>query len=143
MRVLGSYPSDSQLVGPVKDALAALKDAKREERERARDFGASAPKHTPDNLAESKAAPERLKIGIIGFKKQGQYLAKTLIKYADVFAIDDEDLSHVAAGMGVSFFPSFEMTAFMRRSVDVVLLSVSPIRCTHHLPFSLHESLKI
>lgn len=35
--------------------------------------------------------PQRLKIGIIGFGKFGQFLAKTFTKYHDVFAANKGD----------------------------------------------------
>jgi lactate dehydrogenase-like 2-hydroxyacid dehydrogenase len=120
VRVLGSYPSDSQLVGPVKDALVALKESKRDERARA-----SALSEDSELVG---TAPPKLSIGLIGFGKVGRHLAETLVKHAEVCAIDNDEVMEAAISLGVNFFPSYKMDAFLGRPFDVVILAVPALR---------------
>lgn len=128
VRVLGSYPMDSQLVGPVKDQLMTLQISK-DQGSRFRPVSTSGQDGAigADELGESSvvAPVKRLNVGIVGFGKFGRYLAKTMTKYADVIACDKDDMSSAASELGVEFFPLFDMATFMRRPLDVIILSVS------------------
>ena len=68
-----------------------------------------------------------LKIGIIGFGKFGQFLAKTFVKNNDVYCINKGDSSAVAKEIGCEFFPLFDIASFAKIDFDVILLSVSII----------------
>jgi hypothetical protein len=135
VRVLGSYPTDSQLVGPIKETLLALKPsadhskAKRLAASRVLPSGAGADGDTEAGTSVGVAAPAaKLRVGIVGFGKFGQYLAKTLRKHAEVVAVDKDDMSTQAKELGVEFFHGHEMAAFMKRPLDVIILSVSILR---------------
>jgi len=67
----------SQLLGPIRESLDIL----------ARENNAG----VSPQLAPIPDTPKKLKIGIIGFGKFGQFLAKTFIKHHDVFAVDRSD----------------------------------------------------
>jgi prephenate dehydrogenase len=129
VRVLGSYPADSQLVGPVKDAVVTnakrptqhLRDARTSEEQQIQSTGTSKGNGT---AIQPPAATQRLRFGIVGFGKFGQYLAKTLVKHAEIAAVDTDDVSSAAAELGVSFFPSFDLKSFMARPMDVIILNV-------------------
>lgn len=108
VRVLGSYPSNSQLIGPIVDSLNTLE----------------ALQPVPVSKVP-EPEKRRLQIGIIGFGRFGQFLAKTFVKHANIIAIDKDDQTSAAHELGVEFFPFFQMSAFMRRPLDVVLLSTS------------------
>ena len=53
--------------------------------------------------AADSAAP--LRIGIVGFGKFGKFVAKTFVKSAEVFAVDQDDQARAAEALGVKFYP--------------------------------------
>lgn len=151
---MGMCVRSGQLLGPIRESLDLLaKESKGAE--------FSTP---PVPLSEPE---KRLKIGIVGFGKFGQFLAKTFTKHHEVFAVNKDDqvstphhtllaesiaslhrrksrtqwstarpsllscpsMFHVqtalAAEMGVTYFPLFDVTEFFRKDLDVVLFSVS------------------
>ena len=114
VRVLGSYPKNSQLIGPIKYALDTL---------------SSIPVTTeyPSTPVTSKSKKAPLRIGIIGFGKFGQFLAKTFVKNNDVFCVDKDDMSSAARDIGCEFYPLFDLSAFSKLNLDVIILSVSII----------------
>lgn len=96
MRVLGSFPTRGQLLGPIREALDLL--AKENGGATGTGTGAgTAPGFlrptvpAPAPLPKAKA-PDRLKIGVIGFGKFGQFLTKTFTKYHDVFVVSRDDM---------------------------------------------------
>ena len=114
VRVLGSYPVGGRLVGPIKSLL--------------------------DNIAKIPVAydspvlsniqrktQKSLKIGIIGFGKFGQFLAKTYVKNHEVYCLDKDDMSAAAKDIGCEYYPLYDITTFMKMNVDVILVSVSII----------------
>lgn len=113
-------------MGPIKAALAALKETRREERARAVATG--------DRLMEGFTAPvagqpPKLNIGLIGFGSMGQHLAATFLKYADVCAVDkDVSSAEAASKLGVTYYPMHNIDSFMRRPLDVIVLCVPPLR---------------
>ena len=115
VRVLGSYPKASQLIGPVKNSLDALSKIPI-----TTEFPSSP-------VASRQAKKDPLKIGIIGFGKFGQFLAKTFVKNNDVYCINKGDMSAVAKEIGCEFFPLFDIASFAKIDFDVILLSVSII----------------
>jgi prephenate dehydratase/prephenate dehydrogenase len=81
MRILGSYPKKSRLVGPVKDAVEQLKQ-----------MVVTDPTEislTSTNAGDTTATP--LSIGIVGFDQFGQYLAKHLVRKHRVSCMDRTD----------------------------------------------------
>lgn len=68
-----------QLLGPIRDALDLLAKESKEGQA------------TPTPAALQTPAQQRLKIGIVGFGKFGQFLAKTFTKHAEVFVVDKDD----------------------------------------------------
>ena len=77
--------------------------------------------------ASRQLKKDPLKIGIIGFGKFGQFLAKTFVKNNDVYCINKGDSSAVAKEIGCEFFPLFDIASFAKIDFDVILLSVSII----------------
>ncbi|CAN0012161.1 unnamed protein product [Choristocarpus tenellus] len=67
----------------------------------------------------------RLKIGVVGFGKFGQFIARTMVKNHDVIAMGRGDYTLAAKEMGVRYYPSFEMSEFFANKPDVVMFSVS------------------
>jgi hypothetical protein len=79
LRILGSYPQKSRLVGPVKEAAEQIKHLLVD----------------PDELSllssDNADAVKPLNIGIIGFDAQGQHLAKKLAQKNNVKCMDSVD----------------------------------------------------
>jgi hypothetical protein len=94
VRVLGSFPIRGQLLGPIREALDLLA---RESGDASGSGSASASGPgflRPTSLAPPPVpkAPDRLKIGVIGFGKFGQFLTRTFTKYHDVFVVSRDDM---------------------------------------------------
>ena len=120
VRVLGSFPTKGQLLGPIRESLDLLAKESGEAEgllmQKAAGIAARGP---------PPKAPDRLKIGVVGFGKFGQFLTKTFTKYHDVSVASRDDMTSVAADLGVPFFPLYEATEFFRQDLDVIVLSVS------------------
>jgi prephenate dehydratase len=113
VRVLGSYPKGSELIGPVKNALAALDGV-----------AVPPPVYNTEKIVK-RESQDKLKIGIIGFGNFGQFLAKKFVQSADVYAASKEDKSAVAKSIGCEFFPLYDMRSLAKADCDVILLAVS------------------
>jgi prephenate dehydratase/prephenate dehydrogenase len=111
-RVLGSYPQKSRLVGPVFDAAEDLKHQ-----------NLPLDQVSLTHLASDKEELQKLRIGIVGFGTLGQFLTKKFGKRHDISCTDVVDKSADAEEMGVPFYPSFDIEAFVRDS-DVIVLAV-------------------
>eukprot|EP01035_Chromulina_nebulosa_P020621 gene20621-26738_t len=111
VRILGSYPKSSRLIGPIKNTL---------------DYLSKVP-----IIAEIPIVPKsdskKLKIGIIGFGKFGQFLAKTFTKNHIVICLDKDDMTLQAKEIGCQYFPLYDIVSFAKYNVDVILFSVSII----------------
>jgi len=119
-RVLGSYPANSRLVGPVADAVEAL-DAANEGRTRS-----EADALRLNCLPSDDDDVRRLKIGFVGYGNFGQYLSKQLSLHHDVRCIDPFDKSKQAEENNVEYFPTFDMSNFLH-GLDVVVIAVPMI----------------
>jgi prephenate dehydratase len=80
LRILGSYPMKSRLVGPVKDSVEQLKHVV-----------VSDPKAISLTAGSDDATATPLNIGIVGFDQFGQYLAKHLVRKHRVSCMDRTD----------------------------------------------------
>jgi prephenate dehydratase/prephenate dehydrogenase len=117
VRILGSYPRGSRLVGPVATAVEELKTTV-----------VSNPQDVslmelPSDLDDGNTP---LSIGILGFGAFGQFLAARMSKRHRVSCLDKLDKSVDARNLGVDFYPHFEVTSFLR-DLDVVVLAVPMI----------------
>jgi prephenate dehydrogenase len=119
-RVLGSYPANSRLVGPVADAVEAL-DAANEGRTRS-----EADALRLNCLPSDDDDVRRLKIGFVGYGNFGQYLSKQMSLHHDVRCIDPFDKSKQAEENNVEYFPPFDMSNFLH-GLDVVVIAVPMI----------------
>lgn len=119
-RVLGSYPANSRLVGPVADAVEALNVAN-EGRTRSE---ADALRLT--SLPSDDDDARRLMVGFVGYGAFGQYLSKQMALHHDVRCIDPVDKSKQAEENNVEYFPIFDMPNFLL-GLDVVVIAVPMI----------------
>lgn len=114
-RVLGSYPSKSRLVGPVKQAFDKMK------------YMSPLPidQTSITSLPSDDDKRNQLKIGIFGFGSFGQFLAKKIAKttHHKVSCIDSLDKSKEAQDLDVEYHPMFDMTHFLQE-IDVLVLSI-------------------
>jgi len=114
-RVLGSYPAKSRLVGPVAEAVEALNAAN------------AGKKHATDlrlkSLPSDDEEARQLNIGFIGYGAFGQYLSKNMSLQHKLRCVDPLDKSKEANKNNVEYFPTFEMSKFLR-GLDVVIIAV-------------------
>ena len=117
VRILGSYPRGSRLVGPVATAVEELKATV------VKDPKDISLMELPSDLDDGNAP---LNIGILGFGDFGQFLAARMSQRNRVSCLDKLDKSVEARHLGVDFCPHFEMSNFLS-GLDVVILAVPMI----------------
>lgn len=76
-----------------------------------------------EKLSAIRSRP--LTIGVVGFGRFGQFIARSFQKYGKVIVTSRSDYTEVANGMGVKYVPLSDPTAFFNQGVDVVVLAVS------------------
>mmetsp|Transcript_20521 Transcript_20521/g.56645 ORF Transcript_20521/g.56645 Transcript_20521/m.56645 type:complete len:497 (+) Transcript_20521:65-1555(+) len=114
VRVLGSYPRKSRLVGPVAKSVEELKHKVVDPKEISLSF-----------LPSDSESVVPLKIGIVGFDTMGQTLAKEFTKKHRVSCLDiKHDRSREAKEMGVDHYSSFETSRFLS-DLDVLVVAFS------------------
>jgi len=118
VRILGSYPKGSELIGPVKATLNALSKVP---------VTTEYPAVSVPSIGRNTPTEKPLKIGIIGFGKFGQFLAKTFVKKHQVYAANKNDMSNAAKEIGCEFYNLFDVNSFSKLDLDVILFSVSII----------------
>jgi len=111
VRILGSYPQKSRLVGPVATEVENLKTMEA--------VGPVSLDSLPSDLEEEKS----LQIGIIGFGTFGQYLARRFSKQHKVRCTDQLDKSTDARKIGVDYFANYDMARFLK-DIDVLVIAV-------------------
>ena len=113
VRVLGSYPQKSRLVGPVQQAVEELKHITVDPNE-----------VSLSTLPSDGEEVEPLKIGIVGFNRLGQFLARRFMQNHRVSCVGSrQDYSREAKQIGVEYFSDFELSKFLS-DLDVVVLAV-------------------
>jgi prephenate dehydratase len=81
MRILGSFPRKSRLVGPVKEAADRMKHMALDMKKNPELF----------SLSSDQEEQQSLRIGIVGFGSLGQSLAKRMVAKHHVVCLDKED----------------------------------------------------
>lgn len=115
VRVLGSFPKGGELIGPVKSILNNLANV-------------PVTKEFPSvEIVNRKPSTKPLKIGIIGFGKFGQFLAKTFVKNHQVYVVNKSDMSAIAREIGCEYYPIYDLTSFAKLDLDVIVMAVSII----------------
>lgn len=117
VRILGSYPRGSRLVGPVATAVEELKATVVDNPS---DISLI---ELPSDLDDGSTP---LSIGILGFGAFGQFLAARMSRQNRVSCLDKIDKSVEARNLGVDFYPHFEISKFLKE-LDVVVLAVPMI----------------
>jgi len=130
VRILGSYPQKSRLVGPIKDGVEQMKHMTVDHHD-----------EKVRRLPSDDKKPKPLKIGIIGFNQLGQSLARRMATQHKFSCLDDDDKSEEAKKLGVDYYPSFEIENFVH-GLDIVVVSVPLIHLEDTLQQLPVESLK-
>ena len=67
-----------------------------------------------------------LNIGIIGFGRFGQFIAKSFAKYGNVVGTSRTDYTEIANEIGVSYIPISNLESFVvEEDLDVIVIAVS------------------
>jgi len=76
-----------------------------------------------EKLSALRARP--LTIGIVGYGRFGQFIARTFAKHGRVVVTSRSDYSEIAQGMGVKYIPLSDPQAFFAEHLDVLVIAVS------------------
>ena len=76
-----------------------------------------------EKLNELRSRP--LTIGIIGFGRFGQFIARTFASYGNVVVTSRSDYAEIAEAMGVKYVPLSDPKAFLEHDLDVIVVAVS------------------
>jgi arogenate dehydrogenase (NADP+), plant len=76
-----------------------------------------------EKLAAIQSRP--LTIGIVGFGRFGQFIAKTFRKYGNVVVTSRSDYTDIANSMGATYIPMSDPEAFLAQGLDVIVIAVS------------------
>jgi len=66
-----------------------------------------------------------LRIGIMGFGRFGQFIAKSFAKYGEIVGTSRSDYTEIATEMGAKFIPLSDPGSFLNEELDVIVLAVS------------------
>jgi prephenate dehydrogenase len=76
-----------------------------------------------EKLSAIRSRP--LTIGVVGFGRFGQFIARSFAKYGRVVVTSRSDYSEVANGMGAKYVPLSDPDAFLEEGLDVLVFAVS------------------
>jgi arogenate dehydrogenase (NADP+) len=76
-----------------------------------------------EKLSAIRSRP--LTIGVVGFGRFGQFIARTFSKYGRVVVTSRSDYSEIARGMGVKYVPLSDTDAFLGEGLDVIVFATS------------------
>lgn len=76
-----------------------------------------------EKLTALQARP--LTIGVMGFGRFGQFIAKSFQKYARVVVTSRSDYTKIANEMGVKYIPLSTKDAFLQEDLDVIVVATS------------------
>ena len=76
-----------------------------------------------EKLSALRSKP--LKIGVVGFGRFGQFIAKTLGRHGSIFVTSRSDYTEVAEDMGAEYVPLSDPDAFLDKNLDVIILATS------------------
>ncbi len=125
VRVLGSYPMNSHLVG--KEQLGNYRTDEMSTSQLLPNTLRVTPSTSPpilETVHQNLQDPQPLEIGVIGFGKFGQYISKLLVGKHNVRAMGRADFSPASKDMGIPYYNYFNHERFFE-GLDIVLMSVS------------------
>jgi arogenate dehydrogenase (NADP+) len=114
-----SLPSVGQRKKQNKDGIGKLEELKKKEAELARLLSAV----RKEKLTALRSRP--LTIGVVGFGRFGQFIARTFAKHGRVVVTSRSDYTDIAEGMGVTYVPLSDPASFLAQGLDVIVVAVS------------------
>jgi arogenate dehydrogenase (NADP+) len=96
-----------------------LEELKQQEAELARQLAAI----RMEKLAALRSRP--LTIGIVGFGRFGQFIARTFAKHGKIVVTSRSDYTDIANGMGATYVPLDDPDSFLEKDLDVIICAVS------------------
>eukprot|EP00429_Kryptoperidinium_foliaceum_P004044 CAMPEP_0176006666 /NCGR_PEP_ID=MMETSP0120_2-20121206/2838_1 /TAXON_ID=160619 /ORGANISM="Kryptoperidinium foliaceum, Strain CCMP 1326" /LENGTH=370 /DNA_ID=CAMNT_0017339409 /DNA_START=156 /DNA_END=1268 /DNA_ORIENTATION=+ len=109
-------PNEQDLPRP---PAGRLEELKMKEAELARQLAAI----RMEKLAALRSKP--LTIGIIGFGRFGQFIARTFAKHGKIVVTSRSDYTDIANGMGATYVPLDDPDSFLEKDLDVIIMAVS------------------
>lgn len=76
-----------------------------------------------EKLSALRSKP--LTIGVVGFGRFGQFIAKTLGQHGKIVVTSRSDYTDIANDMGAEYVPLSEPEAFLNKNLDVIILATS------------------
>ena len=76
-----------------------------------------------EKLSAIRSRP--LTIGVVGFGRFGQFIARSFAKYGRVVVTSRSDYTEIANGMGVKYVPMDDPDKFLAQGLDVIVFAVS------------------
>lgn len=76
-----------------------------------------------EKLSALRSRP--LTIGIVGFGRFGQFIARTFVQHGKVVATSRSDYSDLAKGMGIEYVSLSHPELFLEKDLDVIVLATS------------------
>lgn len=76
-----------------------------------------------EKLAALRSRP--LTIGIIGFGRFGQFIARTFSRHGKIVVTSRSDYTDIANGMGATYVPLDDPDTFLEKDLDVIIMAVS------------------
>jgi len=76
-----------------------------------------------EKLSALRSKP--LKIGVVGFGRFGQFIARTLGRHGSIVVTSRSDYTDVADDMGAEYVPLSDPDAFLDTNLDVIILATS------------------
>jgi len=76
-----------------------------------------------EKLSAIRSRP--LSIGVLGFGRFGQFIARSFQKYGRVVVTSRSDYTDIANGMGVKYVPLSDLDAFLEEDLDVIVVATS------------------
>lgn len=113
-----SEPESNDIPTPPSPA-GRLEKLKLQETELARQLAAI----RTEKLSALRSRP--LTIGIIGFGRFGQFIARTFSNHGEIVVTSRSDYTDIADGMGATYVPLSDPDSFLEKDLDVIILAVS------------------
>jgi prephenate dehydrogenase len=76
-----------------------------------------------EKLSALRSRP--LTIGIVGFGRFGQFIARTFVQHGKVIATSRSDYTDLATGMGIEYVSLSNPELFLEKDLDVIVLATS------------------
>ena len=109
---------------PFNDTEDAFRVGRLEElKQREQELAAQLAAVRREKLSAIRSRP--LTIGVVGFGRFGQFIARTFAKYGRVVVTSRSDYTEIANGMGVKYVPMSDMDEFLGQGLDVIVFAVS------------------